>query len=261
KQGSIKMNGLPITYEKRSIESELKAEQTDGKRKLFGFIPYNKRSVDMYGIYEEIAPGAFKKSISERNVVALVNHDATKVLGSLGAGTLRFDDRDDGLYIEVDLPDTTYARDAYEVIARGDIKTMSFGFQPIITETRSEAGVDIVTLKEVKLFEVSFMVAFPAYEDTTSVAVTRSTISTIKKERGIDFGEAITVLAKPELTAYDKAKLAAVVRAIASILNQGEQDPQAQAQEQAEPAETTQPSEEQRAIEDLETLVVLETLI
>lgn len=256
------MKGLPINYEKRSIESELKAEQTDGKRKLFGFIPYNKRSVDMYGFYEEIAPGAFKKSISERNVVALVNHDATKVLGSLGAGTLRFDDRDDGLYIEVDLPDTTYARDAYEVIARGDIKTMSFGFQPIITETRSEAGVDdIVTLKEVKLFEVSFMVAFPAYEDTTSVAVTRSTISTIKQVRGIDLGEAITVLSKPELTVEDKGKLAAVVRAITTILEPGNQEPQAQAQAQTEPAETTQSDDEQRALADLENLVELETMI
>jgi hypothetical protein len=93
------------------------------------------------------------------------------------------------------------------------------------------------------------------------VAVTRSTISTIKQVRGIDLGEAITVLSKPELTVEDKGKLAAVVRAITTILEPGNQEPQAQAQAQTEPAETTQPDDEQRALADLETLVELETMI
>lgn len=259
------MKGLPMEYEKRSIESELKTEQSEGKLKLFGVIPYNKRSVDMYGFIEEIAPGAFKKSISERNVFALVNHEPDKVLGSLNAGTLRFDDREDGLYIEVDLPNTSYANDAFEIISRGDVKTMSFGFQPIITETRTEANKDILTLKEVKLFEVSFMVAFPAYEDTTSVAVTRSTISTIKKTRGVDFGAVITALAKPELNDEDKAQIGACIRALETIAGVKPDDTSQQAEPKQEanpePATATQEDAEATALRELEALVELETLL
>jgi HK97 family phage prohead protease len=154
------------TYKK--IEAEFRAAE-DGTQTLIGLIPYNRRSVDM-GFYEIIKPSAFQKTLSDRtNVLALHNHDASKVLGATRSKTLRLIDTEAGLRCEVDLPSTTYAKDLAEVVRRGDVVTMSFGFYAIKDNVYVDDNGDYIRdLYEAKLEEVSFGVAFPAYEDTTS---------------------------------------------------------------------------------------------
>lgn len=122
---------------------------------------------------EEIAPGAFKETIGRDNDIrALFNHDWNMVLGRTKAGTLKLEEDDHGLKFEVELPDTTFARDLIESIKRGDINQCSFGFIP--TEETWDYSVEPAhrTIHKVELFEVS-VVSIPAYEDT-EVSLVRS---------------------------------------------------------------------------------------
>jgi uncharacterized protein len=125
-----------------------------------------------HGFTERIAPGAFTRSLKSRaEIRAYVNHDDTLLLGSRRAGTLRIDDRAEGGFVEIDLPDTTWGRDIRTLIERGDIGAkgnggMSFGFATVKDEW-SEDGTER-TLLAAKLFEVSIVTATSAYMATTA---------------------------------------------------------------------------------------------
>lgn len=158
---------------------ELKAtgvtlREAEGKRTIEGLIPYNSRSEDM-GFYEYIAPTAFNKTLADgADVRALMNHDSNKLLGRVKNGSLRLRSEEDGLHIECDLPETSYAEDAYKLIRDGYNNGLSFGFITIkdVWEEKEEDGETrtVCTLIEVRLLEVSFCVSFPAYEATDSNA-------------------------------------------------------------------------------------------
>lgn len=120
---------------------------------------------------EEIAPGAFSDAING-DVRALFNHDWNNVLGRTKAGTLRLYEDERGLKFEVDLPNTSVARDLVESINRGDINQCSFGFVPVEEEWDYSVEPAHRTIKKVELFEVS-VVSIPAYEDT-EVSLVRS---------------------------------------------------------------------------------------
>lgn len=122
---------------------------------------------------EEIAPGAFKETISDDNDIrALFNHDWNMVLGRTKAGTLKLEEDNHGLKFEVELPNTTFARDLIESLKRGDINQCSFGFIPTAEEWDYSVEPAHRTITKVDLFEVS-VVSIPAYEDT-EVSLVRS---------------------------------------------------------------------------------------
>jgi HK97 family phage prohead protease len=243
---------LPPEYETREITSKLEAGADEKKKFLRGFIPYNSRS-DHYN--EIIAPGAFKKTMQERTIVALINHDANQVLGSTKNGTVSFEDSEQGLSVIVELPDTTYARDAWAVIERGDVDTMSFGFQPVTVTL--ENGMDV--LKEVRLFEVSFLVAFPAYEETTSGAFTRSALMKLKNHRGVDFEKLAALASDPkDMTAEDKAEIESGLALLQSLRDKAEPaEPPAAEPPNSQPSADPDTGE----IEALAALVELETAL
>lgn len=144
---------------------ETRAEE-DGKRTLVGYAAVFNSDADLYGLWvERIEPGAFTPALSA-DVRALVDHDTGRVIGRTKSGTLRLAQDAKGLAVEVDVPNTTDGNDLWELVERGDISGMSFGF--IVTKQEWDETVDppIRTIKEVELLEVS-AVAFPAYDDTT----------------------------------------------------------------------------------------------
>lgn len=122
---------------------------------------------DIWGMFTEIiAPGAFADAIaSNDDIRALFNHDWNNVLGRTKSGTLRLSEDARGLKFEVDLPNTTLARDLSESLKRGDISQCSFGFVPTSETWDYEPEIPVRTINSVELHEIS-VVSIPAYEDT-----------------------------------------------------------------------------------------------
>jgi hypothetical protein len=116
---------------------------------------------------EQIAPGAFRKTIGEADIRCLLNHNPDHILGRNRSGTLRLSEDGKGLAYEVDLPDTQTARDLYTSIERGDISQSSFAFQ-VVREKRAEPTkgqtLPLFTVQEAKLYDVS-PVTFPQYPE------------------------------------------------------------------------------------------------
>lgn len=143
---------------------------TDGDKAIGYAAVYGPMSEDLGGFREVIAPSAFERSLkSGVDVRALVGHDDSMVIGRLSAGTLRLSSDERGLRVEIDLPNTSYANDLRELLKRGDVSQMSFGFTvPGGGDAwgTAEGGGRLRTLKDVDLHEVS-IVAMPAYPDTS----------------------------------------------------------------------------------------------
>lgn len=122
---------------------------------------------------EKIQRGAFKRSLKSRNDIKFLwNHDAGEILGSTRAGTLTLHEDERGLRVEGALPNTSRGRDTAELLKRGDIDSMSFGFSvPSGGDTWNEDGSER-TLNSVRLLEVS-LVSWPAYTATAGTVAVR----------------------------------------------------------------------------------------
>ena len=171
-------------------------EDGDQKRHITGLIPYDKNSEDLGGFIEVIRKGAFSKTIKESNVRCLWAHNTQYVLGNTAAKSLSLEDRNDGLYFDVLLPDTSWAGDVYETVKRGDAPGVSFGFSVVkdAWTTKSAKEPDLRELLEVRLYEVSVGVAFPAYPDSTSQSSTRELFG----KNGIEIEKIASVLLRAE---------------------------------------------------------------
>lgn len=119
-----------------------------------------------WGFWEEIAPGAFAKTIKESDVRFLHNHNPDLILGRNTAGTLRLAEDKVGLSTDADMAPTSYAQDLALSLERGDITQMSFAFDMIAHEwVLLEDGIEVLRHLEVSLHDVS-TVTYPAYTDT-----------------------------------------------------------------------------------------------
>lgn len=154
--------------EERTFKAkELRVSRDNGSTKIVGYAAvFEQLSEELWGFREKIAPGAFAKTIQESDIRALFNHDPNFVLGRNKNETLELEEDEIGLLIEVEPPDTQWARDLTTSIERGDVSQMSFGFQTIRDSWVTVEGDSIRTLEEVALFDVS-PVTFPAYPQTT----------------------------------------------------------------------------------------------
>jgi len=119
-----------MNQEKRFYATAVRAVKNGDKRTITGYAArYNVLSGDLGGFRERIAPGAFKRILgASPDTVALVNHDASKVLGRTTSGTLRLSEDSRGLKFECDLPNTETGRSTYESVQRGDLNGCSFAF-------------------------------------------------------------------------------------------------------------------------------------
>jgi len=163
------MSKLETRYSVRDIEVR---EEKDGMR-FTGYAAVFDSPSEPLPFTEMIERGAFKRSIESRNDIKLLwNHDTASVLGSTRAKTLRLYEDERGLKVEAMLPNTTLGRDAAELLRRGDVDSMSFGFSvPRGGDEWSDDGM-LRTLKSVRLHEIS-IVAFPAYSGTAGTTSVR----------------------------------------------------------------------------------------
>lgn len=160
-------------FETRVSVADFEIRETPDGMTFEGYAAvFNSRSENLGGFTEFVAPGAFTRSLKTRNDVKLLwNHDSGQVLGSTRARTLTLSEDARGLKVTAQLPNTQLGRDTAELLKRGDVDAMSFGFN-VIKDSWNAAG-DERTLDAVRLFEVS-IVAFPAYSATAGTATVRS---------------------------------------------------------------------------------------
>jgi uncharacterized protein len=167
---------MTLATERRVITTQFEVRHAPTRTVIEGYAAkFNARSQDLGGFVEQIDPRAFNKTVQEADVRALLNHDPNLVLGRTASGTLRLATDESGLYYEVDLPDTSYARDLKESMRRGDISQSSFGFRTISDDwgLTEDSQTPLRTLREVALSDVS-PVTYPAYLDSTSGISQRS---------------------------------------------------------------------------------------
>jgi uncharacterized protein len=155
--------------ERRYIPDRLEARQLDDGLVIEGHASMFDTPYELSGFVEQVARGAFKKSLKEGDVAALWNHDPNFVLGRSRSKTLELTEDEVGLHYRVSLPDTQAARDLYTLIERGDVYQSSFAFEVVKEDwaypKRGEEGLPTRTLKEVRLWDVS-PVLWPAAPST-----------------------------------------------------------------------------------------------
>lgn len=154
-----------MKIERRSIPLELRAK--DDEAKISGYsILFNSLSENLGGFREQISVDA---NIEFDDTVALFNHDSNFVLGRTSSNTLKLTRDKKGVHMEVDPPDTTWAKDLMVSMKRGDIDKQSFAFY-VLPDGQSwdedpDTGALIRTVRSMRVVDVS-VVTRPAYSQT-----------------------------------------------------------------------------------------------
>ncbi len=174
-QGEIIM---PQKQELQIREMAFSPSDSDKENTLSGrAISYNSDSEPLYDIFkrtkykERILTNAAAESIATSDVRCLHQHDNKFVMGRTKNNTLKLREESDGLYFEVDVPSTSWAKDLAISVRRGDIDKMSFGFFPLESrwlddkETISKYGMPVREISKIDLREIS-IVSVPAYPTT-----------------------------------------------------------------------------------------------
>ena len=172
------------TFTLQNIETRL---TDDGVMRLSGYAAvFDDQSVPLPFV-ERIAPGAFRKTLSESpDVRLLINHEGLP-LARTKNGTLTLSEDQRGLYFDAELADTQEARDIHTLVGRGDVDQMSFAFRVIRQKWNSDRTER--TLTEVSLADGDVsVVTYPAYP-TTNVEARQEIVNAldaIKEGRKID---------------------------------------------------------------------------
>lgn len=185
---------MTTTIERRTFLEPVEFRKEGDKLTAAGYAyVFGKRSQNLGGFVEEVAPGFGKKSLQEQDVRALFNHDPNYLLGRMGAGTLRMEEDDTGGAYEIDLPDTTAGRDVARLLERRDIPGSSFGFRTIEDEWgETDHGFPLRTLKQGSLRDVG-PVVFPAYTDSTAA------LRSLAEKRSLDLDVLVAAAEAGEL--------------------------------------------------------------
>ena len=159
--------------ERRFTSGLVEVRGTDARRSIGGYAAvFNKLSSNLGGFVERVAPTAFNGSRGRDwpNVRARYNHDPMMLLGTTAAGTLRLSIDDQGLFYEVDPPQSR--ADVMELVERRDIQHSSFAFRLIGGDGdewgTSDQGYPMRTLQNVGLIDVAPVGEEPAYPDATA---------------------------------------------------------------------------------------------
>jgi HK97 family phage prohead protease len=179
------------TYTVQEIETRA---DDDGKLRLSGYAAkFDSPSLPLPFI-ERIAPGAFRKTLTETpDVRLLVNHVGLP-LARTKNGTLSLTEDEVGLRFDAELPDTQEAKDIYALIARGDVDQMSFAFRVIRQKWNEDRSQRVLTEVSLADGDVS-VVTYPAYPATSVEAREhlKNAIAAVKEGREVS-GESLIVL-------------------------------------------------------------------
>jgi uncharacterized protein len=212
--------------ETRVNPAQFEVRETDEGMTFTGYAAVFNSDSQPLPFTERIAPGAFRGSLRNRNDIKLLwNHDTASVLGSSRAGTLKLTEDDRGLFVEAMLPNTSVGRDARELISRGDVDAMSFGFTVARGGDEWSSDGSTRTLTKINLHEVS-IVAFPAYTATAGSTAVRG-LDKVAKRAEVDADALADALLKIEngedITSDDRNLISTVLDKL-SPAEEAEQD-------------------------------------
>lgn len=152
----VEFRALPISGENDEMIIEGKAIVYGEKTRLF--------SLGDTDYFEVIESGALTNA-DVSDVFLKYNHaDNIMVMARTRNGSLRIEEREDGVYIVAQVANTSAGRDLYELVRRGDIDKMSFAFTERSEHFDSLENTWYVRDIE-KLYDVS-AVTVPAYSST-----------------------------------------------------------------------------------------------
>lgn len=159
--------------ERRSLQIDIRAKG----RRLEGYAATFGKPADIGGRFvEEIRQGAFSDTLrGKADVLALVDHDAGRVLARTRSGTLRLAEDSRGLAFDLDIPETSYGRDVLALAERGDLGGMSFGFT--VPDGGEHRDGNRRELRAVELHEISVVLSWPAYDGTIVHARSLETVA------------------------------------------------------------------------------------
>lgn len=148
-------------YELKDMKLE---EREDKSPRLVGYaVRYNALSQDLGGFKERFLPHSFARSLENGpDILALIQHDMTKVMGRRSSGTLQAEDDAFGVKVKIDPPNTSFSLDIQESVRRKDVVGMSFAFESIEEEMVREGDGWVREVRDADLYEVS-IVTNPAY--------------------------------------------------------------------------------------------------
>lgn len=155
----------------RSIDIAFRNESEN--RTIDGYaIVFNSLSHDLGGFFERVLPEAVDGVIEKSDVVALLNHDASRgILGRSrnGIGSLHLSADDYGLRFVVDAPRTSLGDECLEYLKRGDATQCSFAFTVGEDSWEKQSdGTYIRTIRKFdRLYDCSILTCTPAYEATS----------------------------------------------------------------------------------------------
>lgn len=169
---------------------------------------FNRYSQDMGGWVEQIAPGAFAKTIAEsvtdqRDIYGLFNHDANAILGLNSAGTLSMVEDEIGLRYEIKLDTDHWGTTVRSKVARGELRGSSFGFSVLpdaVEWSLTEQGMPLRSVRSAKLFDVG-PVTYPAYLPTRDGGAAVA-LRSLSDSTGVDVAELIEAAGRRELRSY-----------------------------------------------------------
>jgi len=158
------------TVERRALPINLEYRNTADTVTVEGYASVFSQPYDMGMYHEEIAPGAFRKTLSEApDVRFLINHDGLP-LARTTSGTLELSEDSTGLHMraQLDLSDPDVAS-LLPKMKRGDLDQMSFAFRTIKDEWSSDYATR--TMRELSLRDGDVsIVTYPA-SPTTSISL------------------------------------------------------------------------------------------
>lgn len=173
-----------------TTEMRIAASEGGGPTRIEGMaVPYNQLSLPIHTVHgqsfrEKFLPGSFSDSIAAaRDIRGSVGHNAHHPLGRTSKGTLQLQDRPDGLYVSIAIPDTTVGRDAMENVRNGNFDGMSIEFTPVEDGDSMErvGGEFIRTVSRARLFGVT-LTGIPAYPQTAGTLALRCIDDFLAKE-------------------------------------------------------------------------------
>lgn len=154
--------------ERRSTATGVEMRATDTGTTLRGYAVRFGSEYNMGWFTEEVSPEAFRNA-DMTDVRVLKNHDPNQVLGRTKSGTARTGVDTQGLWYEVDLPNSPDGENMRVAAERGDIDQSSWGFRMAVGGDRWEKrnGKQHRTLVDVSVVYDTSPVTFPANPDTS----------------------------------------------------------------------------------------------